>query len=1016
MASRPLPYPSPALGDMERGTFGLPQMHERRPIGFSRIVDMVIDQCRQTRATSLADLAVQPALGTTVRRSLSFITADSGTSGTSFDFINSKRDDRARPPHGDVSEQLPRDSRGRGTAQTFFSSLRDETFVASPVASPHVHNTHAKADPTRNHKAARDDDVMWDGTGPESKIWHMYIEDATKFDAALIEGWNRTMDVLLIFSALFSAVLAAFIIESYKTLSPNSGDATLSVLQRIEEHLSRQSAPGQSNSPDSSQSGSNGFTPSASAIRINSVWFLSLTLSLSVAGVAVMAKQWLGNYNWSTVAGNTRDRSRLRQFRYTELQRWKVPEIIALLPTLLLLALALFFFGLIEFLFGINSVVAIINAALIAVIALFFVVTTVAPLLIPRCPYKTSLSDIFRPISMRIYYFLRMIGEGIAYWKARLVSRASESSWEQDSARVEKIGAAIHFSGSRLAIQQAEWGDILSCGTERIEARAFAWLIDSSPFYEHVQAAVRACAGLSAAAENIDILRSAGIAAVVDRQLFRFLAPTEHPLSDVDAATAGACARIVCLFDANTTPSFALASARSQSGDSSALGTLCGHPDGNVACYFNCAIIAAEGEEIGPTVQMRGWKLEALLIDRVKGSRPLGHRALTQLLGALNRITPKGFPINSRTINAAADLLSTTIQLPKDLRREIFIMLGLHYAREKTIRLLAPKSSLRVSELGKILLSRRHSIPEDTTIAIIDSIPGDSDDNDAGEGSDRVSEWFDDGICDRLVSLLRARKGEEPSDRLCGAAARAASRLGCKASYLQHLRNDGLDLSLAGTLSAGRAERTWIDVCLCLQRLSGKEERSYDKDLAAICAQRLKNVSSEDELTAVVSLMSLRESLYVIFMEETALPTFVQHLQSQKPMPEHILTPLMIIAEGVALRLDVTRPDATRIVTSGLLPGLSNCFPKCQEVFDSDTPRMLAWLDTWSGHAGRLSLIQGCRQGILDSGFIGALNEAWGEANRRMERDGFNSWLPPWTGDTDEERLDVLRDRAKESA
>ncbi|KAJ7118239.1 hypothetical protein C8R44DRAFT_565153, partial [Mycena epipterygia] len=65
------------------------------------------------------------------------------------------------------------------------------------------------------------------------KIWTVYIDEAEKYDKALVESWRSDMEGLLIFAALFSAIVTAFIIESYKTLNSDSGDLTVRLLSQI---------------------------------------------------------------------------------------------------------------------------------------------------------------------------------------------------------------------------------------------------------------------------------------------------------------------------------------------------------------------------------------------------------------------------------------------------------------------------------------------------------------------------------------------------------------------------------------------------------------------------------------------------------------------------------------------------------------------------------------------------------------------------------------------------------------
>lgn len=35
--------------------------------------------------------------------------------------------------------------------------------------------------------------------GPNARVWRVYLDEAQKEDALMIDGWNRSMDVLLVF-------------------------------------------------------------------------------------------------------------------------------------------------------------------------------------------------------------------------------------------------------------------------------------------------------------------------------------------------------------------------------------------------------------------------------------------------------------------------------------------------------------------------------------------------------------------------------------------------------------------------------------------------------------------------------------------------------------------------------------------------------------------------------------------------------------------------------------------------
>lgn len=81
---------------------------------------------------------------------------------------------------------------------------------------------------------------------------------------------------------------------------------------------------------------------SASVIRINCLWFVSLSLALSTALIGILCIQWMREYQRDAHLRNM-DSFSLRQMRYEGLQSWYIPTIMATLPLFLQLGLLLFF-------------------------------------------------------------------------------------------------------------------------------------------------------------------------------------------------------------------------------------------------------------------------------------------------------------------------------------------------------------------------------------------------------------------------------------------------------------------------------------------------------------------------------------------------------------------------------------------------------------------------------------------------------------------------------------------------
>ncbi|KAJ7080256.1 hypothetical protein C8R44DRAFT_824418 [Mycena epipterygia] len=138
----------------------------------------------------------------------------------------------------------------------------------------------------------RDDEKVTDSDeAAAAKIWAVYIDEAEKYDKALVESWKSDMEGLLIFAALFSAIVTAFIIESYKTLNRDSGDLTVQLLSQISQQLAAVTNGSTFNVPQTLP-----FSPPATSVVCNAFWFISLGLSLACALVATLVEQWARDF------------------------------------------------------------------------------------------------------------------------------------------------------------------------------------------------------------------------------------------------------------------------------------------------------------------------------------------------------------------------------------------------------------------------------------------------------------------------------------------------------------------------------------------------------------------------------------------------------------------------------------------------------------------------------------------------------------------------------------------------
>ncbi len=198
---------------------------------------------------------------------------------------------------------------------------------------------------------------------------------------------------MYIFQAgLLSIVIAIFTTQSFQSLEEDPSGTSTQLLAQISQQLSSFTAVGSflnSTTPAISQ-GILPFTASIAAVQINTLWVVSLALSLVAAIFAIAVKHWIRRVPVSQHMSE-RDCVRLRQFRYIGLNDWQVPTIIAFLPLLLQLAVILFLIGLIILLWSLNQGVALAFTIVAAISFSFFLITALIPAIISNCPYKSPL-------------------------------------------------------------------------------------------------------------------------------------------------------------------------------------------------------------------------------------------------------------------------------------------------------------------------------------------------------------------------------------------------------------------------------------------------------------------------------------------------------------------------------------------------------------------------------------------------------------------------------------------------
>jgi hypothetical protein len=228
---------------------------------------------------------------------------------------------------------------------------------------------------------------------------------------------------------------------------------------------------------------------------VNGLWFTSLALSLSVALLAVLIRQWIQSYTSSSPIA-PQDRVKSRQYRYLGLHVWGVPTIINLLPVLLHLSLLIFFAGLAIFLHPLNIALSSVITVIGVVSYFVYFATPWIPLWKPQCPYKSPLTQVAgeasKLLSIGLYFVIESVTdlcEGVAL-QSEAAIRVIQGV-EKKLHRIRKFilenprvsaraleEMAIGKSGTQLMIQALEslHGSLIKLDLRVIALEAFAGL------------------------------------------------------------------------------------------------------------------------------------------------------------------------------------------------------------------------------------------------------------------------------------------------------------------------------------------------------------------------------------------------------------------------------------------------------------------------------------------------------------------------------------------------------------
>ncbi|KAG1767626.1 hypothetical protein EDD22DRAFT_285485 [Suillus occidentalis] len=235
------------------------------------------------------------------------------------------------------------------------------------------------------------------GKDARSRFWGVYKRVAEEHDSEFLERYTSDMDIVLVFSGLFSAVSTSFIVAMESNLSFDSSDTTNALLaQLVQIGLGNLATASSAPVPLAST-----WSPPTMTIWIQIIAYASLSMSLLAAFGAVLGKQWLGYYKSNRYGrGSQEERGKRRQEMFDGIVTWYFDAVVQSFPVLLQISLLLFGIALGANIWTEQPSIAWVIIATTVFGFLFYSLTVMACLISPSCPFQTPISTILRMLKI----------------------------------------------------------------------------------------------------------------------------------------------------------------------------------------------------------------------------------------------------------------------------------------------------------------------------------------------------------------------------------------------------------------------------------------------------------------------------------------------------------------------------------------------------------------------------------------------------------------------------------------
>jgi hypothetical protein len=161
------------------------------------------------------------------------------------------------------------------------------------------------------------------------------------------------------------------------------------------------------------------FTPPTHGIWINSLWFLSLVISMTCAVLANLLQQWARKYLKVTQplsASSEARRARYRAFYAEGVENFLLPWVFEALPAMLHLSVFLFFAGLVVFLWNFDPTISKLILSWVAGCVVLYGYITFIPTFYHDSPYNTPLSPLAWSVVTGVSFLALQVFKWVSYF------------------------------------------------------------------------------------------------------------------------------------------------------------------------------------------------------------------------------------------------------------------------------------------------------------------------------------------------------------------------------------------------------------------------------------------------------------------------------------------------------------------------------------------------------------------------------------------------------------------------